>query len=357
MVHIKRIVVLGFVMCLISCHSNRNNNIKLQFPYLFNTDFIANNGSIIYCDTNYVIRKISTASNDINWEFNLERKMEFLKIENIDKYLFIGGNTKNNYSYWLIEINDGSIITKNTFDFDTYHKPLFIENKLYFINSDSQIIKCNINSNICDVVSVEGIEPRVPNNLVKYKDKLYTSHDGNLVEINIETLEISNITPLNIKFQGVIDFNFLVKGNIIIPSDNEIIIFDLDSNKLKCRYSATDIFNNNLDYYCGIIAHKNTIITKSMNGYIQIYDIDNLNDVKLLETDDAPILCDNSIEVIDKYILNSNYSNVELYNIETLEKLKTIKEKKTSSFVKSDNSILFINMENELCKIDLKEID
>ena len=177
-----------------------------------------------------------------------------------------------------------------------------------------------------------------------------------MVEINFETLEISNITPLDIEFQGVIDCNFLLDDNIVIPGDNELVIFNLDSNKLKQRYLAMDRTNNILDYFCGITFCKDYILTKSMAGFLTIYNSDNFNSKIVSKADEAPILCDNSIMITDNFILNSNYSNIELIDINTKEKRKIIREKKISPFVQNGNIVLYINSENELCKIDLTEI-
>jgi len=123
---IKRILIACFILCLISCKESKVNNIKLEYPYLINSDIKASTESIFFTDTNYVIRSINVNNYKLNWEFNLEKRIDFLKIKFVDKYLFIGGNTENQYSYWLIERSDGSLIARHTFNYNIYHAPLFL---------------------------------------------------------------------------------------------------------------------------------------------------------------------------------------------------------------------------------------
>ncbi len=351
----KQIIVIILILCCISCGYDKIEKSKLQYPYLMNSDLIADDEGVIFIDTNYIVRKIISNSNKLKWELSLEKNTELLRIQFIDHYVFIGGNVNSSYYFWLIESKDGSVISNHNFNYTIYHAPLFFDNELFFISSGQRIIKYSPVYNSCEIVNLTGIESGVPNNLVEFNNKLYTSVNGDLVEIDINTMAVTKVIPLDIVFQGIIDHNFIVKSNIVIPNDKELIIFDLDNHIMKYRYSIADS-SDNLDFFCGVTYSENGILAKSMLGFINYNNIENVDKMISLKVEEAPYLCDNSIKIIDRYILNSNYSNIELYNLETLEKLKTIKEKKTSPFVKSGNSILFINMENELCKIDLEKI-
>ena len=203
------------------------------------------------------------------------------KIKNIKKIRLV--NLEMHNSQTLVRAK----IHKNDTDYSNY---IDSNNYIYWINENDLT---EINN--CTLLNEEKVNKLLDNNLNNIpKDWIYHNINEKIFYEKMSNIYLNKIKiNINILKYKFIDFLYLLKKNIILPTNNITLTNDI-INKLKTGYLIK--FVNNSITYILYLYNKPTTIVNSNN--IRKFYIDSFYDEKLL------------LEFIYKY---TNYNNITKY--------------------------------------------